>query len=432
MGTSTLTVTATSGAISHTATATLNVNAPADFAIAVAPPSQTVVQGNSTTYTVTVTPSGGFTGAVALSIAGLPAGASATFSPMVITGGSGTSTVTVTTAGTTPAGTSTLTITGTSGTISHSATTQLVVTPAPDYTVTITPASQTVAQGNSTTYTVTVTPQNGFTGSVNLSIAGLPTGATGSFSPNPIVITGSAVTSTLTVATSASTPTGTSRFTVTAASGTLSHTATADLTVTPAAVAPTIVNVVIDNGADDSSDDIQRSMVSRIVITFSTTVNAPDNAFQLVGPNGPVALNVSRAVVGGRTVVTLGFSGPGTEFGSLADGNYTLTVIGSLITDAQTGTQLDGDGDGTPGGNRVQQFHRLFGDVNGDRMVTDGVDASGQPLGDFATLFSALFSLRGDANYLSFLDFDQDGNVDASDFFQFNLRLGVMLPPPAP
>jgi hypothetical protein len=100
---------------------------PPDFSISASPSSQTVVQGRSTNYTVTSTPSGGFTGNVTLSASGLPSGAGATFNPNPITGGSGSSTMTVTTSSTTPVGTYTLTITGTSGTLTHTATATLVV-----------------------------------------------------------------------------------------------------------------------------------------------------------------------------------------------------------------------------------------------------------------------------------------------------------------
>src|SRR5258708_34868642 len=46
-----------------------------DFSLSASPASQTVVPPASTSYTVTVTPSGGFTGSVTLSSSGLPAGA---------------------------------------------------------------------------------------------------------------------------------------------------------------------------------------------------------------------------------------------------------------------------------------------------------------------------------------------------------------------
>lgn len=81
---------------------TIMVNAPApDFGITATPPSQSVQPGGSATYPITVTDSGSsFTSAVTLSVSGLPAGATGTFNPPTVTPGSesGTSTLTVTTA----------------------------------------------------------------------------------------------------------------------------------------------------------------------------------------------------------------------------------------------------------------------------------------------------------------------------------------------
>jgi hypothetical protein len=86
-----------------------------------------VVRGQSTSYTVSVTPSGGFGGTVTFSVSGLPRGATASFNPPSV-GGSGSSTMTVTTQKKTPRGTHTLTIAGTSGSLTRTATAQLVVT----------------------------------------------------------------------------------------------------------------------------------------------------------------------------------------------------------------------------------------------------------------------------------------------------------------
>jgi len=199
-----------------------------DYSVTATPASQSVTQGSSTSYTVTVTPSGGFTGTVNLSVSGLPAGATASFNPASVT--SGSSTLTVTTASTTPAGSFSLTITGTSGTLNHTASVTLVVNPpaAPDFSLSATPASATVIQGNSTSYTVNVNPSGGFTGTVNLSVSGLPSGATASFNPTPVSGSGS---STLTVRTGNNTTTGSFSLTITGTSGTLSHTASVKLVV---------------------------------------------------------------------------------------------------------------------------------------------------------------------------------------------------------
>jgi hypothetical protein len=87
-----------------------------------------------------------------------------------------------------------------------------------DFTLSASPASQTVKQGGSTTYTVAINPSNGFTGQVTLSVTGLPSGASASFSPNPA---GSS--STLTVTTGTGTPARNYTLTVSGTSGSLTH-----------------------------------------------------------------------------------------------------------------------------------------------------------------------------------------------------------------
>src|SRR6185503_16115952 len=106
-------------------------------------------------------------------------------------------------------GSATLTITGTSGSLTHTATATLVVnaTPVPDFAVSATPAGRTVTRGNGTSYSVTVSALNGFAGPVTLSAAGLPANATATFTPQSVTGAG---TSTLDVSTAANTPTGTS------------------------------------------------------------------------------------------------------------------------------------------------------------------------------------------------------------------------------
>jgi hypothetical protein len=109
--------------------------ASADFAIAVGPAAQEVVPGGSSTYTVTVTPLSGFSGTVNLSVgseSGFPSGiTSGGFSPASISSGSSSSTLTMNTSTSTVPYALSLTVTGTSGTISHTASTTLLVNLAP-------------------------------------------------------------------------------------------------------------------------------------------------------------------------------------------------------------------------------------------------------------------------------------------------------------
>jgi subtilisin family serine protease len=99
---------------------------PASFTMSVSPATRSVVRGSSTTYTVSLARSGGFTAGVSLSVAGLPSGATASFSANPATGSS--STLTVRTRTTTPRGTYTLRISGaSSGVTTRQATVTLTV-----------------------------------------------------------------------------------------------------------------------------------------------------------------------------------------------------------------------------------------------------------------------------------------------------------------
>jgi subtilase family serine protease len=127
VGTYTLTITGTSGTLTHSATVTLVVGNP-NFSISATPSSRSIRHGNSTSYTVTATPSGGFVGTVTFAVSGLPSGASDSLNPVTVTGtGSVSSSLRIGTSRNTPRGTYTLTITGTSSSLTSSASVALTV-----------------------------------------------------------------------------------------------------------------------------------------------------------------------------------------------------------------------------------------------------------------------------------------------------------------
>jgi len=118
----TLTVANATGGDTVTKTGYVTVAAPAeDFSLSASPSSKSVVRGSSTSYSVTANPLNGFTGPVALSASGLPAGATASFAPNPLNlPQSSSSTLTVSTSGTTKPGSYSLSITGSSGSLTHS------------------------------------------------------------------------------------------------------------------------------------------------------------------------------------------------------------------------------------------------------------------------------------------------------------------------
>lgn len=121
-GTNTLTITGTSGSFVHQVTAIL-IAGNADFSVTASPSSGTVSAGKSITYTAQYTPVYGFNGVVTWSVSGLPSGVAGSFAPS----GTGSARLTLTTAKNARKGTFTLTITGTSGTLQHSAAVTLII-----------------------------------------------------------------------------------------------------------------------------------------------------------------------------------------------------------------------------------------------------------------------------------------------------------------
>src|SRR5262249_7365983 len=110
----------------------------------------------------------------------------------------------------------------------------------PDFVPSATPASASIVAGNSAQFTIQVAAQNGFTGAVALQTLNLPAGVTSSFAPQSITAPAPSI---LTLSTAASLAPGTYTIPVAATSGTLSHTFQISLTVQPAGVQLTDLDI---------------------------------------------------------------------------------------------------------------------------------------------------------------------------------------------
>ncbi len=145
-----------------------------DYSISVVPGSRTVLPGGGTTYTVTATPAGGFTGTIFLSANGLSNDSTATFNPTTIVindASAKTSTLTVTTTAATPPGVYSLNIDTTSGNLQHGGTAQLSVTgtASSNLAITKTASPNPATSLANVTYRITVT-NNGPSPATNVNI----------------------------------------------------------------------------------------------------------------------------------------------------------------------------------------------------------------------------------------------------------------------
>jgi hypothetical protein len=224
----TITGTGTSGAQTLTASTTiaLTVGPPPSFVLAAGLSTLTVAQGSSNMDTITVTGADGFTGSVTLSVSDLPTGVTASFDTNPTTGSSNLTLTASSSAAL--GGPFTVTITGTSGGQTDSTTLQLTVVVPPSFTLLAQNPTLSISLGTSATDPIQITQLGGFTGVVQFTVTGLPSGVSASFSPNPA--SGASTTMTVTAAATAEIE-GPVSVTVTGTSGKIFEEATVALTV---------------------------------------------------------------------------------------------------------------------------------------------------------------------------------------------------------
>lgn len=218
------------GVTTQTQTVSLSVTAAAvpSISLAASPASMSIVAGQNASSSVTLTRTGGFTGAVALSLSGAPSGMTATLNPTSLVAGATASQVTLNTTSAVAPGTYSITVGG-SGTGVTSTSVTLAVTVSAPAGFSLNASAATLQQGGTGASTVTITRTGGFTGAVSLAVTGLPSGVTATF--NPVSVTGT--TSTLTFTATSAAATGSFSATVTGtASGLASVSATLAGTVT--------------------------------------------------------------------------------------------------------------------------------------------------------------------------------------------------------
>ena len=176
-----------------------------------------------------------------------------------------------------------------------------------NFSLSVTPNTLTAAAGGTATATVTVTLNNGFTGTVNLNVSGLPTGATGSL--NPMSLSGASSSSTLTVSTTATTPVATTSFTVSGSDSTnqtQNQTVSLAVTAAGAAAATAASSCAISAAGDGGKSASFAPQAGVFTATFEATPStAPMSAaiglFQgAAGDNGGLVIFSAASLIQAR------------------------------------------------------------------------------------------------------------------------------------
>jgi uncharacterized membrane protein len=291
---------------------------PQAISVAVSPATLSIQQGQSGTVAVTVGRLNGFAGAVTLALTGAPTGVTASFSPTPVPAASTTSTLTIAVASSVAPGTHTLTVTATGqGVTDQTTTVTLTITVAPPtLALTLSPTSLSVQQGQSGTSTATITRGGSFTGAVELTAEGVPTGVTVTF--NPASIAAGSTTSAITVAVTGTAAAGSATITIRArGTGVTDQTAPLTLTVT---AAPAYTLTLTPGGAT-----VQQGQNTTVAVSLARS--------------GGFSSGVTLSVEGAPAGVTSSFSpnpATGTDAtltitvgAGVSPGTYSLTVRGT-------------------------------------------------------------------------------------------------------
>jgi uncharacterized repeat protein (TIGR03803 family) len=176
----------------------------------------------------------------------------------------------------------------------------------------------------------------------------------------------------------------------------------------PALAGAPVINGDDPNGLftapDQPTPGVQRSMVEDIVYTFNEAVTIPDAnaAFTVVG-TGPHAgtapsMLLATAVPGSNgTQWAVSLTGKADAvLASIANGEYSITINPAHVFAAADGTTAMTIG-------QTDTFYRLFGDINGDRVVNVSDEFQ----------FSKAMN-----TYIPIFDANGDGTVNLADEFQ--------------
>lgn len=167
--------------VSLTATVTGGSTTPTSgFTISNSTTTPSVVRGSASSLTVTAARAGTFTGAIDLTITGLPTGVTANFAPATLSSSQSTSTLTLNASASATTGSATITVRANStGQTERTATATLTVNAAGSGSITLLPSTDViyVGRGQYTWATVGVTG-NGFSGSGQMTTEGTGTGVT--------------------------------------------------------------------------------------------------------------------------------------------------------------------------------------------------------------------------------------------------------------
>ena len=346
-----------------------------DFTLSAAPGSLSVQQGQSVATSVTVGSLAGYNSPVSLSLSGCPtSGASCALSSQSATPGSAAVMLTVNTLTTASPGSYILTITGTSGNLTHTISVSLSVTAIPPTlnSIAVTPTSPSILAGTSIQFTATGTYSDNSTQNITASVTW-----TSSNTSVATISSNSGLASALAQGVT----------TITAASGQFSATAT--LSVTP--VPPTLKSIAVTPAnpsasvgtsaqftatgtySDNSKKDLTTSVTWTSSSTSVATITSKSGLASALAV-GATTIKAALGAISGTTILTV-TGGAGTtihDATSSSRGQTNICSSPAIVASSDGGGTLSicnwQNGQGKPGtmtwkdanGRVLKQYLDLF------------------------------------------------------------------------
>lgn len=199
-----------------------------------------------------------------------------------------------------------------------------------DFSITTTPLTQAIAPGSNANFTNIISALAGFSTNVNLTVTGLPTGATPNFNPATVTNSGNSI---LTISTSGSTPTGVYPLSIVGTSGTLAHSNTVTLIVSGFTLSATPSAQTVSAGA---STNFTVTVTTNSAFTGNITFGFSGLPADAAVTFNPTSLNQSASSTMTIQTTTNDASGSypvtisATNGGLILSASVTLTINGAV------------------------------------------------------------------------------------------------------
>ena len=325
-GTYTLKIKAQGTGVQDTKNVKLVVTKKGDFDILLNPSSLSLKQGESANVNVQVVSIEGYDKTVTLSLPTVPSGVTAVLGTNTLAPGAST-TLSIQLSDTIAPGTYNIIIKGVSDGIEHTKSLTINVEEVPfDFTLTLTPQTIEVKQGEEVSVTVKLVLASGAAKSVSLSLSGLPSTASYSFSPETVTPTGS---STLTIQTT--NLEGSYSITVHGVADGIEKTANLDLKVI-------VEKFDFELSVQPTNVEIEQGETTTLVVKVTLTSGEPEDvSLSLMGlpaeatyvfnppivtPSGSSILTINAGSAKGTFTVLVKGSGGGVEKSTV----FTVTI----------------------------------------------------------------------------------------------------------